>query len=258
MSIPGIDFELHNSLFLVAHFHNMIIGGVLFGFFAGLTYWFPKIFGYRLHEKIGKWAFWSWLVGFLLAFIPLYLLGLMGATRRLSVVEPEWQPLFIVAALGACVIALAIFLQLLQLVVSYMQREKLRDTTGDPWPGPPGGGRTLEWSTSSPPPVYNFKEIPWAAGRDAWWLIKKGEVGISGSAEGRVGNQLGGDMSAGPMHIELPKNSPLGLYIAVCAGIVGFALIWHIWWLIPVGLILGFALLIYRGFDEHTEQTITV
>ncbi len=167
MSIPGADFELHNSLFLVAHFHNMIIGGVLFGFFAGVAYWFPKVTGFRLNERLGKWAFWSWIVGFLLAFMPLYILGFMGATRRLYVVDPAWQPLFIVAAVGVCVIFLALTFQVLQIVVSIRQRKQRLDLTGDPW-----NGRTLEWATSSPPPFYNFAVIPKVEGRDAWWIAK--------------------------------------------------------------------------------------
>ncbi len=255
MSVPAADFQLHNSLFLVAHFHNMIIGGVLFGFFAGLTYWFPKMFGFKLNERLGKYAFWCWITGFLLAFVPLYILGFMGATRRLNQIEPEWQSLFIVAGIGACIIGLALFFQLLQIVVSVIQRKK-NIAGNDPW-----NGRTLEWATSSPPPLYNFAKIPWAAGRDAWWMIKHRELEISHNvveAEGHVGRgaSRGGDMSAGPIH--LPKNSPLALVIAVLAGVLGFALIWHIWWVVPLALLLILGTCIYRAFEEDTEYKITV
>jgi len=237
LSVPGINFELHNSLFLVAHFHNMIIGGVLFGYFAGLAYWFPKMFGYKLNERLGKYAFWSWILGFLLAFIPLYILGFMGATRRLSVIEPAWQPLFIVAAVGACIIALALFLQLLQLVVSYKDRKKNLDVTGDPW-----NGRTLEWATSSPPPIYNFARIPQVIGRDAFWLMKK------------EGEQIKKEFE----DIHLPNNTPIGLAIAVCAGLFGFGMVWHMWLLAVLGLIAIVALVIIRSFEHETEYEIKV
>jgi cytochrome o ubiquinol oxidase subunit I len=278
LSIPGADFELHNSLFLVAHFHNMIIGGVLFGYFAGLVYWFPKIFGYKLNERIGKWAFWAWLVGFLVAFVPLYILGFMGATRRLNTIEPEWQALFIVAGIGACIIGLALFLQLLQLVVSFKDRKK-NIAGNDPW-----NGRTLEWATASPPPLYNFKEIPWAGGRDAWWLIKHSAdlptEGALRAARPSLTPSLGKDGSASALgrmespvaepvdvrglssdhatHIELPKNSPLGFAIAIAAGAFGFGMIWQIWWLAVLAFFCIGGLVIYRAFEEEIEYTVTV
>ena len=176
LAIPAADFQLHNSLFLVAHFHTMIIGGVVFGYFAGLTYWFPKFFGFKLNERLGRYAFYSWLIGFLLAFIPLYILGLMGATRRLDDYDASlgWQPLFIVAAAGVGLIMIGIGLQILQLIISIRQRRQNIDTTGDPW-----NGRTLEWSSSSPPPAYNFANIPVIQERDAFWVIKKKSIILS-------------------------------------------------------------------------------
>ena len=241
MSIPGADFELHNSLFLVAHFHNMVIGGVLFGFFAGITYWFPKMFGFTLNEKLGKWAFWSWVIGFLLAFMPLYILGFMGATRRLDVVDPSWQWLFIVAAVGVCVIALAIFFQLLQLIVSIKQRKQHMDTNGDVW-----NGRTLEWATSSPPPFYNFAVIPEVEGRDAWWLMKHGGARADFPVtEGKYED------------IEIPKNSFFGCIIAGFAFAFGFGMVWHMWWLALLGAVAISVCLIVRSFDEHTEYILT-
>ncbi|MFC6051216.1 cbb3-type cytochrome c oxidase subunit I, partial [Methylobacterium hispanicum] len=169
LAVPPIDFVLHNSLFLVAHFHNVIIGGVLFGAFAGYTYWFPKAFGFRLHDGLGRAVFWCWLIGFYLAFMPLYVLGLMGMTRRMQhTTDPAWAPWLYVAMAGAGVILLGIVLTVVQLVVSIRRREALRDATGDPW-----NGRTLEWATASPPPPWNFSRLPRVHGMDAYWDMKE-------------------------------------------------------------------------------------
>ena len=169
LAVPPADFVLHNSVFLVAHFHNVLIGGMLFGAFAGYTYWFPKAFGFRLHEGLGKAAFWFWIIGFYVAFMPLYGLGLMGMTRRLQHYDvAAWQPWLIVAALGTGLILVGIILQITQLVVSIRRRESLRDTTGDPW-----GGRTLEWATASPPPSFNFAILPQVESLDAYWWMKQ-------------------------------------------------------------------------------------
>jgi cytochrome o ubiquinol oxidase subunit 1 len=236
MGVPPIDFQVHNSLFLVAHFHTMIIGGVVYGFFAGLTYWFPKIFGFKLNERLGRYAFWCWLVGFVLAFGPLYILGLMGATRRLDHYDASlgWHPLFIVAGIGAAIIACGVAFQALQLIVSIIQRTH-RDVTGDPW-----NGRTLEWATSSPAPVYNFAIEPVVDDRDAFWAMKK------------QGPQAKPHYEA----IAMPKNTPLGLLIAGAAFLVGFAIIWHILWLGVLGLIAGVALLVAFTTDDETEYHI--
>lgn len=238
MAVPPADFQLHNSLFLVAHFHTMIIGGVVFGYFAGISYWFPKFFGFKLNEKLGKLAFWFWLIGFLLAFVPLYILGLMGATRRLDHYDPSlgWQQLFIVAAVGVVLIGAGIGFQILQLIVSYIKRHDNRDATGDPW-----NGRTLEWSTSSPPPAYNFAVEPEAAERDAFWVAKQTR-------------QSGSKPSYGD--IAIPKNTPLGLFIATGAFLFGFAIIWHLWWLAPLGLLLSVSCIVLRISDDATEQII--
>ncbi|MDO8548271.1 MAG: cbb3-type cytochrome c oxidase subunit I [bacterium] len=247
LAIPGANFQLHNSLFLVAHFHNMVIGGVLFGFFAGFTYWFPKLFGFRLNEKLGKYAFWCWLVGFLVAFLPLYFLGLMGATRRLVTIDASWQPLFIVAALGVGIIAVAIGFQILQLIVSIRDRKKniagsdpsrLGRSEADPW-----DGRTLEWSTSSPPPHYNFATIPHVHGRDPHWYSKQEGAALTGSHEEKI---------------EIPNSSPIGFIIALCATAFGFGIVWHIWWLAALGLIAIIACIITRSFDEKTEYTLHI
>jgi len=238
MAVPPADFQLHNSLFLVAHFHTMIIGGVVFGYFAGLTYWFPKVFGFKLNERLGRYAFWCWLVGFLFAFVPLYILGLMGATRRLDHYDPSegWQGLFIVAAVGVSIIALGVFFQILQLIVSVRQRHQNIDTSGDPW-----GGRTLEWATTSPPQVYNFAVLPEVSTRDAFWEMKK----TRDVAKPRYKD------------IMMPKNTPLPMLIAIFAFTFGFAIVWHIWWLAAIGLFGVITTIIVRSTNEEPEYKIS-
>jgi cytochrome o ubiquinol oxidase subunit I len=238
LSVPAIDFQMHNSLFLVAHFHNMIIGGVLFGYFAGLIYWFPKIFGFRLNERIGQWAFGAWIVGFLLAFIPLYILGLMGATRRLDKIDPSsgWQGLFAVSAVGIIIIAIGVLLLLWQIIYSIWKRQEYKDTTGDPW-----DGRTLEWSVPSPAPSYNFVNIPSVTYRDDYWEKK----------------QLNNISSLEFEDIELPKNSPLGLFIGLATLAFGFSIVWHIWWLAILSSLAIISFIIYRSQETDTEYLIT-
>jgi cytochrome o ubiquinol oxidase subunit 1 len=221
LAIPPADFVLHNSLFLVAHFHNVIIGGVLFGAFAGYAYWFPKAFGFQLNERLGKASFWCWLIGFYLAFMPLYALGLMGATRRMQHYDnAAWQPLMLVAMVGALVILAGIALIILQLLVSIRDRAALSDRTGDPWQG-----RTLEWSTASPPPPWNFALLPQVRGTDAYWSMKAGRDGARPAPQPRY------------EAIEMPRPTPVGVFIAFFSVIAGFALIWHIWWMAILGLI---------------------
>lgn len=240
LSVAPIDFQVHNSLFLIAHFHSMIIGGVVFGFFAGLTYWFPKFAGFKLNEKLGKCAFWCWLIGFMAAFWPLYLLGLMGATRRLSHYEAStgWQPLFIVAGFGVLLIMIGTAFQLLQFLVSIKERKANLDLTGDPW-----NGRTLEWATSSPPPVYNFAILPKVHGRDPFWEMKQ-------DAHRKNHPTVYED-------IYLPKNTPIGLYIGGFSFLVGFGLIWHILWLAAVGVLGIIICMIARLAEEDTEHCIS-
>jgi cytochrome o ubiquinol oxidase subunit 1 len=243
MSVPAIDFQVHNSLFLVAHFHNVIIGGVVFGFFAGLTYWFPKIFGFTLHEGLGRLAMYCWLGGFMVAFLPLYALGLMGVTRRLDhYTDPGgWQVLFIVAGVGVGIIALGIGFQLLQLAVSIWQRKKRVDITGDPW-----DGRTLEWSVPSPAPFYNFAITPTVTTRDAFWETKQAAL-------------AGNEKLAKPHYrsFSLPKNSSIGIIIGGFAFLIGFGLIWHMWWLAAVGLVGVIIAVIVRCSNDDVEYTIS-
>jgi len=243
LAIPPADFQLHNSLFLVAHFHNVIIGGVVFGAFAGYTFWFPKAFGFRLHDGLGKAVFWCWLVGFWLAFAPLYALGLAGATRRMQhYPETGWQPLMIVAFIGALVILAGIVLTVVQLVVSVRARERLRDASGDPW-----DGRTLEWATRSPPPAWNFALLPQVEGLDAFWDAKRCNGGALVPAQGEGGRPL-----------EMPKASALGIVVAFFAFVGGFALVWHIWWLAIIGLGGVIAAGLTRAWQTEHEFEVTL
>jgi len=243
MAVPPADFLLHNSLFLIAHFHNVIIGGVLFGAFAGYTYWFPKAFGFRLHEGLGQAAFWCWLVGFYVAFMPLYVLGFMGMTRRMQHYDvPEWRPWLLIAAAGSAIITVGIVLQIVQLVVSIRNRESLRDETGDPW-----DGRSLEWSTPSPPPAFNFAVLPNVEGEEAYWGIK---------STARERGQLRDEPAYEP--IELPRNSPTGFVCAFFATIIGFSLIWHIWWFAAVGFLGAYATFVAFAWRDHHEEFIPV
>lgn len=239
LAVPAIDFQVHNSLFLVAHFHNMIIGGVVFGAFAGFTYWFPKFAGFKLNETLGKWAFWCWLIGFIAAFVPLYILGLMGATRRLDGYDPSlgWQGLFIIAGVGVLIIMAGVGLQVLQVIVSFLQRGTNRDLSGDPW-----DGRTLEWSTSSPPPHYNFAVTPEVTDRDAFWAMKQSKK--SGSWVGSSQHEA----------IYLPKNSPIGLTVAAFSFLFGFSVIWHLWWLAAAAIVGIIVSLIIRLSDDDTHR----
>jgi cytochrome o ubiquinol oxidase subunit 1 len=234
LALAPVDYQTHNSLFLIAHFHTVIIGGVVFGFFSGFIYWFPKFTGFKLHEGLGKASFWFWLVGFLIAFMPLYVLGFMGATRRLNQYDAStgWQPLFIVACIGAAIISVGIFLQLVQVVYSIKYRDKNKDLTGDPW-----NARTLEWSIESPPKIYNFARLPKVETLDPFWEAKqKGRQVQEGAFE----------------DILLPKNTPMGLVIGVFSFLFGFAIIWYMWWLAILSIIGVIVSAIYHlAFEDY-------
>jgi cytochrome o ubiquinol oxidase subunit 1 len=239
LAVPPADFVLHNSLFLIAHFHNVIIAGVLFGVFAGINYWFPKAFGYKLDVFWGKISFWCWVVGFYLAFMPLYVLGLMGVTRRMSHFEdPSLQIWFQIAALGAVLIAIGIGAMLVQFYVSFKRRHALRDVTGDPW-----GGRTLEWATSSPPPDYNFAFTPRVYNNDTWADMKQ-----QGYARPLQGFNA----------IHMPKNTAAGFVIAALSAVVGFALIWQMWLLAGIGFVAMMAAIIIHTFNYKRDYYIPV
>jgi len=241
LAVPPADFILHNSLFLVAHFHNVIIGGVLFGALAGSTYWFPKAFGFKLDERLGKAAFWCWLSGFYLAFMPLYVLGLMGMTRRMQHYDQaQWRPWLLAAAAGVVLILCGIVLQVVQLFVSIRTRDRRREPTGDPW-----DGRTLEWATASPPPVFNFAVYPNVTGEEPYWGMKQ-----------RAMESM--QLAQEPQYetIEIPRNTPTGFVTAFFAVVTGFAMIWHIWWLVTVGLIGAYATFVVFAWRDVSETEI--
>ncbi len=236
LALPPADFVLHNSLFLVAHFHNVIIGGVVFGAMAGYNYWFPKAFGFTLDRRWGVLSFWCWFIGFFLAFLPLYVLGLMGMTRRMQhYADPAWQPYLIVAEVGAFVILAGVVATVVQLVISIRTRAQRRDRSGDPW-----DGRTLEWSTASPPPSYNFAVLPQVQSRDAFWQFKRGGQPAPAAYEA----------------IQVPRNSPTGFITAFFAVITGFAMVWHITWMALAGLACGLITLIAFGWSDRGEAEI--
>jgi len=240
LAVPGADFVLHNSLFLIAHFHNVIIGGVVFGYLAGLTYWFPKAFGFKLHEGLGKVSFWCWLVGYWVAFTPIYILGFMGMTRRMQhYSNAEWQPLLVVALFGALIIAVGIGATVLQVVYSIWKRDELRDVTGDPW-----GGRTLEWSTASPPPFYNFAHTPVVHSLDALSFMK--EHGMHLQRNERYAE------------IHMPRNTGVGLLMGMLSLALGFGLIWHIWWMAVASFVGMIAAFIVRSFDEDVDYYVPI
>ncbi|MEA3173165.1 MAG: cytochrome o ubiquinol oxidase subunit [Gammaproteobacteria bacterium] len=242
MAIPPADFVLHNSLFLVAHFHNVAIGGVVFGVLAGYTYWFPKAFGFTLDERLGKAIFWCWFIGFYLAFMPLYVLGLMGATRRMQhYPETGWQPLMLVALAGAVLIFFGIALTVVQLVVSIRTRDRRRDLTGDPW-----NGRTLEWSIPSPPPPWNFGLLPQVEGTDVYWAMKQVSSGTHSNAAADAYQ---------PVH--MPRNNPTGFFAAFFAVVLGFALIWHIWWMAIAGLLGEVTVALLQAWRTNGEIEIS-
>ncbi|MDB6160106.1 MAG: cyoB [Gammaproteobacteria bacterium] len=241
LAVPPADFALHNSLFLVAHFHNVIIGGVLFGALAGTAYWFPKAFGFTLDERLGKAAFWFWLVGFYVAFMPLYVLGLMGMTRRMQHYDqPEWRPWLLIAAAGVLLILTGIALQVAQLFVSIRTRNQRRDPTGDPW-----DGRTLEWTTASPPPVFNFAIYPDVTGAEPYSGMKERALESMQPAQE-------------PKYeaIAIPRNTPTGFVTAFFAVVTGFAMIWHIWWLVTIGLIGAYATFVAFAWRDVGETEI--
>ncbi|ATQ42943.1 cytochrome o ubiquinol oxidase subunit I [Caulobacter mirabilis] len=239
LAVPPADFVLHNSLFLVAHFHNVIIGGVVFGLFAGINYWFPKAFGFKLDRKWGLVSFWSWVIGYWVAFTPLYVLGLMGVTRRLRTFDdPSYQIWFVIAAIGAVIIAVGILAFLVQIAVSFRNREALRDVTGDPW-----DGRTLEWATSSPPPAYNFAFTPLIHNGDAWHDMKR--RGYRRPVEGFK-----------PIH--MPKDTGAGVILSGLSMVCGLALIWYIWWLAIASFVAIIGYAIWHTFNYDRDYHIPV
>ncbi|MFI4847313.1 MAG: cytochrome o ubiquinol oxidase subunit I [Candidatus Makana argininalis] len=242
LSIPGIDFVLHNSMFLVAHFHNVIIGGVVFGCFAGINYWFPKVFGFILNERWGKISFYFWILGFYISFIPLYILGLMGMTRRLSKdIDISFHNLLKISAIGSIIIAIGIICQIIQVILSIINRKKNIDFTGDPW-----DGRTLEWSTSSPPPFYNFAIIPEVNNKiDIFWYFKNKK---------NINNKV----NLNYKKIHMPKNKNIGFIIFIISTFLCFSLVWHIWWISIISIILLIISFVFHTLNEDLYINITL
>jgi cytochrome o ubiquinol oxidase subunit 1 len=227
MAAPPADFQVHNSLFLVAHFHTMVIGAAIFGFFAGFSFWFPKMTGILLNERIGRRAFWLWLTGYFVSFIPLYLLGFMGAPRRIDHYDAAtgFQPFYIASAIGFVIIMCGLFTQIYQIFVSLREKK--------PAPANPWNGKTLEWATTSPPAFYNFTKIPTVTGREEYYAPKEYE------------------------DIKVFRNTGMGIYISGLALLLGFALVWHMWGFAIFGLAGCIACVIVRSFDEDTEYVLT-
>ena len=238
LAVPGADFVLHNSLILVAHFHNVIIGGVVFGCLAGISFWFPKVFGFTLDEFWGKVSFWCWLVGFFLAFMPLYVLGLDGMTRRMNHYDvPGWQPWLIVALCGAVTIGAGIVATFIQFAVSIRDREANRDLTGDPW-----DARSLEWSTASPAPFYNFAHIPTITSLEQHWDNK--ENGRSHAQPAKYED------------IHMPRNTAAGLIVSAFGFLLCFALVWHMWIVAIAALAGAIATFILRSYDRDVDYYV--
>ncbi|MGP7734830.1 cytochrome o ubiquinol oxidase subunit I [Oceanimonas smirnovii] len=238
LAVPGADFVLHNSLFLIAHFHNTIIGGAVFGYLAGFAFWFPKAMGFHLDEKLGRVSFWCWQIGFYVAFMPLYVLGFLGMTRRLNSTDnPAWNVWLYLAAVGAVFILVGIVVQFYQLYKAFREREQNKDLTGDPW-----NGHTLEWSTASPPQFYNFANLPHVSDIDAFTDMK--EKGIAYQPQS----------SYQPIH--MPKNTACGVLIAAAATAAGFGAIWHIWWMVIAGLVASFVVFLCRAYDTDTDYYV--
>lgn len=238
LAIPPADFVVHNSLFLIAHFHNVIIGGVVFGMFAALTYWFPKMFGFTLNEYWGRLSFWFWVIGFYLAFMPLYVLGFMGMTRRLNTYDnPDWEPYLYIAFVGAVFVAIGILCQLIQIAVSFRDRKKNVDLTGDVW-----DGRTLEWSTTSPAPFYNFAHIPYAGEIDSFWVDK--EKGVAYQRPAKYED------------IHMPTNRAAGVLIGGLLFVFGFAMTWYIWWLAIASLVGSIIVFIASSFTKKVDYYV--
>jgi len=238
LALPPVDYLMHNTTFLIAHFHNMIIPGVLFGYLAGYMFWFPKAFGFKLNEKWGTWSFWCWIIGFYLAFMPLYLLGFLGMPRRMEHYEiAAWQPHLIVAAIGALIIFFGIVCMVVQLIVSIRDRQSALDLTGDPW-----NGRSLEWATSSPAAPYNFAVLPQVQSVDAWWDMKARGVAYKRPQQYE--------------DITLPKNTFIAAVIGGSAFVFGFAMIWYIWWLALLCLAVIAVAVIIRASDDDTDMVI--
>lgn len=242
LSVAPADFQFHNSYFLVAHFHHVIIGGVVFGYFAGLYYWWPKLFGFKLNERIGKWAFWFWNIGFYLCFMPQYVLGLMGMTRRVVTYgwDKGWGDLNMISTIGAVLMGIAFLFQVWQIAHGVKHRNENLDTTGDPW-----NGRTLEWSIPSPAPHYNFATLPQVTQQDEWWERKERGEQVERNRR-----------KFEPIH--MPKNSGIPIIMSACWFIAGFGFVFHWTWFVIAGLAGVAICMLVHSFNYNTDYYVPV
>lgn len=248
LSVAPADFQFHNSYFLIAHFHQVLIGGVVFGYFAGLYYWWPKMFGFKLHEGLGKWAFWFWNIGFYVCFMPQYALGLMGMTRRFNEYNFDmgWQPLNVVSTVGGFLMGIAFLFQVWQIAhsIKFYKKEK----TGDTW-----DGRTLEWSIPSPAPMYNFARTPVVTEQDDWW--EKKQRRLRGEADPPEVVQA----EQAPLEpIHMPRNSGVPFVMSAFWFTAGFGFVWDWKWMIVLGLGGVIVSMLVRSFTYNTDYYIPV
>ncbi|MFC4599781.1 cbb3-type cytochrome c oxidase subunit I [Cohnella hongkongensis] len=242
LSVAPADFQFHNSYFLIAHFHQVLIGGVAFGYFAGLYYWWPKVFGFKLNEKIGKWAFWLWNIGFYVCFMPQYVLGLMGMTRRVSSYgwDRGWYELNLTSTIGGFLMGIGFLFQVWQILHSIKFMEK--DTTGDPW-----DGRTLEWTLPSPAPVYNFATLPVVEHKDDFWEEKQ-RIAAGGAPRPKPPLE--------PIH--MPRNSGIPIIMSFFFFVAGFGFVWDWLWMIVPGLAGVAVCMLVHSFNYNTDYDIPV
>jgi cytochrome c oxidase subunit 1 len=268
-SIVPADTQQTDTYFVVAHFHYVLFGGLMFGVFSGLYYWWPKIFGRMLSEGIGKWNFWLMLIGFNLTFFPMHIVGLVGMPRRTYTYQAGlgWDTLNLLETIGAFVIALSVLLFLTNVIYS-TRRGKV--ASSDPW-----DGRSLEWSTSSPPPEYNFAEIPMVEARDDWWHRKYTEdadgrlvrLPAGGSDDVDDGSTEAGGATvatttadrtpAQAAHdghdVHMPSPSFYPLVVAAGLPILGYAAVFLNVWLVIPGLLLVLFGIYAWGLEPGTE-----
>ena len=238
LAVPPVDFMVHNTVFLVAHFHNMLIPGVLYGVIAGYQFWFPSAFGFRLDERWGRVAFVCWVAGFYLAFMPLYVLGLYGMPRRSQeVFNPAFRPWLLVAGVGALLLFAGLASLFVQLWVSIRDRERHRVPVGDPW-----DGRGLEWSLPAPVPEYDFAHIPRVHGRDAFMAAKQDGSAYRAPADYE--------------DIVLPCNSALGPVLGLAGAACAFGLVWYIGWMVAAALAVICGGVIARSFVRATVRIV--
>ncbi|MEK4565114.1 cytochrome aa3 quinol oxidase subunit I [Alkalihalobacillus sp. FSL R5-0424] len=240
LAMAAADYQYHNTYFLVSHFHYVLIAATVFACFAGFIYWYPKMFGHKLNERIGKWFFWIFVAGFNICFFPQYFLGLDGMPRRIHIygVEDGWFALNFISTVGAFIMGLAFIILVYNIYYSF--RYSPRETTGDAW-----GGRTLEWATSSAiPPHYNFAKVPEVTAMDPYWDMK--EKGIDPNKIDKYEK------------IHMPSNTAVPFIMGCFMFLAGFGLVFEWFWMGIVGAIGIFACMAYRSFDYDDGYYVSV